>query len=365
MSSTALDMAQFMIAHLQDGRLGDARILQKSTAEQMHQRQFANDPRLNGFTLGFFDVEQNQQRILEHGGGMPTFHGLLALLPEQNIGVFISYNSATGLTAVGETFQSFLDHYYPVDNAIRPQPLSGSAERAAHFAGNYRITRFIYTKIGRMAHLSGMGFGQVTANPDGTLSLAFKLPRGPFSGVYAEVAPLVFQDIDGTEKLIFREDPNGDITYLFVNSTPHYAFEKIAWHETARFGQRILFACLLIFISVLLAFFGGLIWTRRKPGLARFVAFGTSIFALTLTFAFLSMLSGHWPADVVPSVLRILLGLALSLPFLAGLLAILAVLAWLRNQWGLIARIHYSLVAIAAIAFIWFLYAWNLLVFQV
>jgi hypothetical protein len=142
---------------------------------------------------------------------------------------------------------------------------------------------------------------------------------------------------------------------------PHHAFEKIAWYETAWFSQRILFVCLAMFLSVVLAFVGSLVWTRRNPGLFRSVAFGTSILALVLVFGFLSILSGYWPADTAPSITRILLGLALSMPILTGVLVILAVCAWLRSYWGLVARIHYSLVAITFIAFIWFLNAWNLL----
>jgi TctA family transporter len=50
--------------------------------------------------------------------------------------------------------------------------------------------------------------------------------------------------------------------------------------------------------------------------------------------------------------------------FLAGLLVVMALLAWFRRYWGLVARIHYSLVAVAVVAFVWFLDAWNLLGFQ-
>ena len=34
--TTATDMARFMIAHLQDGRYGHARILEEATAKEMH-----------------------------------------------------------------------------------------------------------------------------------------------------------------------------------------------------------------------------------------------------------------------------------------------------------------------------------------
>jgi CubicO group peptidase (beta-lactamase class C family) len=47
LSVVGADMAAFMIAHLQNGRYGDARILQPQTAEMMHSRQFGMDPAVN------------------------------------------------------------------------------------------------------------------------------------------------------------------------------------------------------------------------------------------------------------------------------------------------------------------------------
>jgi hypothetical protein len=38
-----------------------------------------------------------------------------------------------------------------------------------------------------------------------------------------------------------------------------------------------------------------------------------------------------------------------------------SVLAWKNSYWGIAARVHYTLVTVAAAAFIWFLNYWNLL----
>ena len=38
-----------------------------------------------------------------------------------------------------------------------------------------------------------------------------------------------------------------------------------------------------------------------------------------------------------------------------------AVQAWRRRSWNLAARLHYSLVTLAALAFVWWLNYWNLL----
>lgn len=362
MSSTAQDMARFMIAHLQDGRYDDSRILRQATAQQMHSRQFANDPRLNGFTLGFFDKVQNQQHILEHGGGTWVFHTQMALLPEQNLGIFISYNADKGMVVIVETFQAFLDHYYPTDNAPEFVPMLDFAEKAERYAGQYRITRSNYAKIERVLYLSGVGYGQISANPDGTLSFTFQTPRGTFTQHYIEVAPLVFQEIDGTEKLIFKEDTQGRITNLFINSAPHYAWEKIVWYGTAWFSRLLLLACLAIFLSILPTFWLQLVVTRRRPDLPRLVAFGTSLLALGLVAGF-ALNIGAIAFEITPAM-KIVLGLSLAMPFLAFFMVFFTAHAWATNKWGLVARIHYSIVSVTAVAFVWMLNAWNVLGFR-
>ena len=61
-------MARFMLAHLQDGALGDARILKPETAQLMHTRVMSPDPALNGHALGFYETYINGRRIIGHGG---------------------------------------------------------------------------------------------------------------------------------------------------------------------------------------------------------------------------------------------------------------------------------------------------------
>ena len=69
MSTSATDMARFMIAHLQDGRysdenIADARILEEATAQQMHSTLFTFDPRINGLAYFFWELEL--ERSVDH-----------------------------------------------------------------------------------------------------------------------------------------------------------------------------------------------------------------------------------------------------------------------------------------------------------
>ena len=49
MFTTARAMANFMIAHLQDGQFDNTRILEANTMQQVHRQLFTNDPKVSGW----------------------------------------------------------------------------------------------------------------------------------------------------------------------------------------------------------------------------------------------------------------------------------------------------------------------------
>ena len=63
----------------------------------------------------------------------------------------------------------------------------------------------------------------------------------------------------------------------------------------------------------------------------------------------------------MPLIFKSVLGLgALSALLTLGAL-VYAVLAWKDAYWSIAARVYYTLVTVAALAFVWFLNQWNLL----
>ena len=55
----------------------------------------------------------NGLRLLTKGGDTILFHSMLALIPEKNAGVFITYNSSSALRPHDQVLQPFLDHFFP------------------------------------------------------------------------------------------------------------------------------------------------------------------------------------------------------------------------------------------------------------
>ena len=162
-SFSALSMTHFMIAHLQDGQYGSARILKPETAELMHKRAFANDPRLPGMALGFYEQEFNGTRVIGHAGDTQHMHTELYLVPEAQVGIFASYVGDGGGPAREGLMRAFFDRYFPAKVAAAPPAAPADfSTMAKNYVGDYRFARHSSTKLekappGRRATDQGRG----------------------------------------------------------------------------------------------------------------------------------------------------------------------------------------------------------------
>jgi len=370
--ASVTDMARFMIAHLQDGRYSDAniaeaRILKEVTAQQMHSTLYTPDPRLLGTAYGFFNFSDNGQRTLAHSGYAAFTNSLLLLLPDQNLGVFVIYNSTGGENLNNQHLgfqRAFFDHYYPAP-AVKPiQPPADFAERAGRFVGTYRQTMGSYTTADKVGGL----FSSLEISDPGDGTLLFTIPQGEWR--FVEVEPLYFGQVDGPFAIVFREDDQGRITHLSTDLTPQYAFEKLKWYETPGFNMALALGCVLIFLSMIPAAAMRFIRDRRLSGdrkpisrgarVAQQIVFGISI--LNLLFVAGTVLSGY-PVILFgfSTIYKIVLGLGVLTAVLTAGALVYTVLAWKNSYCGIAARLYYTLVTIAAVAFVWFLNYWNLL----
>lgn len=218
-SASGLAMTRFMLAFLNKGELEGKRILQAATVSQMLDTVTAYDPRQNGIGLGFFEESRNGLRIHGHGGTTLYFHSDLHLVPEKQLGFFVSYNS-TGNTVVpprGLPWGKLLDRYFPVQEtaAAGPKaPVSGLT--APDVAGRYMSSRRAETSLLRL--LSVLQQPTAIAQPDGSLVVdAFVGPNGR-PRVFMPVGDGVFREKHGQSRLVFVKGEDGIIRMLTGNS---------------------------------------------------------------------------------------------------------------------------------------------------
>ena len=368
LTSSAPDMAKFMLAHLNDGALGNARILQAETAQLMHSRQFSPNPYGNGSGLGFYETWVNGRRIIGHGGDMLAFHSDFWLLKDEKVGVFVSYNSSNEMApyvARRDLLRSFMDRYYPAKLPVLKAP-EDFKDRAARYAGTYKGNRGSYTKLERVFGLAGAGTRVMPTADNQLLILDITFPGASY---WVEVAPNVFRNEAEDEFITFVEDRDGRITHL----VPPFAFigsHRLPWYGTPTFHWLVLGFGLLCFVVALVSAVRN--WRADKagdPG-ARRARRGAALLAL-LHAAFIVTLIGTLAGGIDKLIYEMpqSIYVALTFPLLAIPLTLFllwsAVRAWQQGWWTRYGRVQYSVVALASFAFLWSLNYWNLVGYKI
>jgi CubicO group peptidase (beta-lactamase class C family) len=367
-STSAADAAKFMLAHLNDGQLGSGRILKPETARRMREPLFRHDPKTNPMCYGFMDQSRNGQRIVGHGGDTLWFHSLMQLFPDRHVGLFVSYNTDTSAGEREVLFDAFLRRYFPAPDPPAIKPASDFHERAKRFAGEYGTTRYSHSSVAKVAAL--LSVLKVSVNDDDTLTIG----SGDRARRYVEVEPFVFREVDGPGKFVFQEDKDGRMRYLFISDMPPLSAVRRQWYELTTVqlgvlaGSAAIFASALLFWPPIAFSIRGLQSPRiRRTGFSALLSIlGWLSCAAGVAFLIMAAVVLRDPIEIVFGLTREMRGL-LALPQLCLVLAAVTVLgaaiAWRNGYWRVSGRLHYTLVALAGIAFTGFLYYWNLLTF--
>src|SRR5215469_15419140 len=252
-SVTAADMQHFMIAHLQNGKYEGTQILRPETARLMHSRQLTIVPDMNGMALGFYEETRNGHRIIGHAGDTQYFHSDLHLVPDAGLGFFISYNS-TGKGGGGlhspriVAWHAFLDRYFPYEAQTKGAP-ANTREDAQEVSGRYLVSRREETTL--LKGLWGLFVEtRVFRNSDGTVSVSGLNSLNGNAQRYREVAPLLFREVNGQDRIAFKRDDSGRLVLMI--DYPVMVFQRVPWYESSVFNLALLIGASAVFLLTLL-----------------------------------------------------------------------------------------------------------------
>jgi CubicO group peptidase (beta-lactamase class C family) len=361
MSATATDMAKFMIAHLQKGEYEGKRILKEETATLMHARALSPNPYINGACLGFYENHINGRRLIVHGGDTGWFHSEMNLLPEENVGIFVSVNTAPTLlfsTRI-DLLKAFMDRYYPA-KLPEVKPPEDFKQRVAKYAGSYRIIRHSYTTLEKAASIANAM--TVAPTDHNTLVIGF----GPFVGQWVEVKPDVFRKVDQDDMLAFSEGPDGRAaTLLDPLSLPNHMAYRLSGYETPQTFALIVGFGVRCFIVAVVSALRHWKSDREAPARARLArraagALGAVHLLFLLSLGVVTAVASKNPLGGIPKPIYV----SLVFPLLAVpvTLAVLyfAGVAWKEKFWTRYGRVQYTLIALGSLAFLWLLNYANL-----
>ena len=369
LSITGADMARFMIAHLQNGRYGDAQILQPHTAEMMHAQQFSMDSAVNGMALGFYEENRNGLRIIGHGGDLQYFHSDMHLIPSEGLGFFVSYNSLgkAELDVRTTLWPSFLDRYFPYQ-----EPTTKLVADVDAVPGKYLASRRAQTTILRVLWWV-LAESSVSKAPDGTIQVdQMKDPSGNPKR-WRGIGNTTFREIGGQQLLVFKRDTTGQMQML--SDDPTEIYQRVPWYLNKSVLQIALgFAALLFALTLVLWPVCALLRrhykhtltlnaTERRLRLLVKIACAIQLGAL-VTFAGI-LAYGFSNLAVFSERLDSWLRL-LQLALLLGMIGTLVILyngyrTWRTVSAGLWTKIYASGLALASLVYAWFVIAGRLL----
>jgi len=381
MSSSADDMAHFMIAHLQDGEYHGNRILSAATAELMHNSPYAGGiGPLNRMELGFFETNINGREVIAHLGDTEWFHTSLHLFLKDNTGLYASFSSPGKEGAVqtlrNRLFQDFADRYLPaaVPHPVTAQvPAATQAAHAALMSGAWIVSRRADSNF--LAGIAFIGQSKVAVNKKGEIEIPFPGPSGK-PRHWVEVAPFVWQDVDSHERAAARVVDGRPVRFSFDFLSPFEVFDRAPWYAAstwltplflASFAALLLTALLWPVAAIVrrryhapLALDAGSLrayrWSRIGA-VAMVLALGTWMVFLTLVLNDTGTLGGRLDP------LLLLAQLASIVAFCGGLAAMLwNLLSVWRGQRRWPAKVWSIVLVLSAVCVLWVALVCKLLV---
>jgi CubicO group peptidase (beta-lactamase class C family) len=245
LTTSAADMARFMLAHLQQGRLGDYEMLHKETAQLMHSPSETSLPGFASMAHGFFYEVKNGHAMIGHGGDTVFFHTECDLLPEEGVGIFYNFNSRGRDNAVyglrKALIDQFMDRYFPAATPPSDPPALASAPADAQkIAGRYQESRRV--EHGFLSVFYLLQQTQISAGPDGTIAAPEVLEPG--EKTFREVAPDLWREVAGTRELALRNVDG--IKTVIDSEDPITVLQPVPIHRSAALNLTILLGSLAI-----------------------------------------------------------------------------------------------------------------------
>jgi len=254
LTTTASDMTRFMLAFLQDGAVDGVSILKPETVRQMETRQFEFDPMLTGLGITFMEYLIDPVRIIAHGGDTVYFHSDMILVPDAHLGYFLSYNSLGKDVGGGrgEVLRTFANRYFSSAGQPKVDVDRNTAKSDGRaVSGLYDGTRRGETTLLKILALVGQF--RVSSDKDGVLQIEGMKNQSGELKRWREIAPLIYREIDGLERIGFRRDASGAVREMLAFPAI-YEVQRVPWYASK------IFIGLLIGGSLLLALLTVLLW---------------------------------------------------------------------------------------------------------
>lgn len=221
-STTAGDMARYMMMMLNGGSLDGAQIYGPATAAGFARVQSRPAPGVAGFAHGLIEVQLPGGRVgWGHDGALLSFRSNMVVAPDLGLGVFIATNSETGGRLTAQLAGRIVQRFYGPAPSLPDAGSPWLKQNARAFQGEFVSTRRSYRGLEQFIGLidgrarvavTGDGYLRISGRdssslwvPEGTAGrfrelggwrrMAFVMTNGRATGYYPPSGAVMFQRV--------------------------------------------------------------------------------------------------------------------------------------------------------------------------
>jgi CubicO group peptidase (beta-lactamase class C family) len=356
-SSTALDIARLMVELLNPRGTG---VLSAESKARLLSAAYLPHQKLNGLTLGLQEKTTGGVRAVGHAGDTMLFHSRMVLWPEKNLGLFVSMNTDSSTLAADDVVTAF-SRYHGLSG--QTAQVTGDLFDASRYVGHYMMARRETSSFLKLFSL--LSSAVITAD-SGRNELVLRVANLPPKRFVVTDEDGVFVEQGGHEILGFSLEGQ-ETTGFHLSSMPMFAFHRSSTLERSDVNLIWLVGVAALNVLVLIVWPASAL-THRRPGnhgaeirLALLAGLGA---ALVLAFLGIFLTSASDPVDLMLGGWRSL-DAVFWLPVVVLPLALVNLFttyqAWKRDYWWFGRRIHYSMLGIANLCFVYWCWTWRTL----
>ena len=368
-SATASDMGHYISMFLNNGNYKGVQILDSSSIAKMFHTPLRHYEKAKyGWLLGFQESYWYGMEICGHGGEIQGFESQLSLIPEENIGLFISVNSSSYPNSKSRVFidrfilkllaQLMPDRIEEKEDPEVSTMIGSVDEPLEKLTGTYRYTYYGYKTLDKLGILIGLAPEIEIIQKDSTLEVL------PWNGKLIPISGLTFHS--GNDNYVaFDRDTKGEVAYFFIEAFP---YQRLKWYEPVKFQVIWLGSIILILLIYIISSAGSKLFIRKRKGhLIKNLNFSIAslivLFIALLAFALLTT-----DPMVFFYGIPLLIKIVLVLPFIIIPLVLFSIYSLIKairlRELGAFALIYQSVILVAALFFIPWLMYYNLIGFN-
>lgn len=223
--SNVIDMANFIKMTFNNGSFDGKQILKSETLKEMQSKQNINCPLDMNFNIGLCwwinPVRWNYAgNYAEHGGDTYVYHGELATLTTQKIGVVVLLNTAEGASLTGKIASEILTKYLEFKKGIKKPEIIAEDKKADNISsqglkkisGLYILGLDVFDIKAKTKKLTTkQNIATLVLKP--TTNGMFKVKARIFGIIPVKVKgqEMKFRNINGTDYILFKGDKTDTI----------------------------------------------------------------------------------------------------------------------------------------------------------